>query len=614
MSIPLLNQVAVEVRRVAIAGSVVAGGDFRLKKLIAPLEQAGQKAAVFTKVAQAVARLSDSDAATSAEALLELSTLVHAILYTQGETGIAGAWEPIRSTDLGQQATQASARVLKPLLAALQTTGSGRLEVIKEARQRGAFRDLRLVQPALAALDDSYPEIGEFVATEVLSEYGPAIVPALRAAFDCRGKAGQVRRLALLHRFDPEGSRDLVRQALDEGSKEVKVAAIACLGGTAEEIPFLLTQAKAKAKDVRAAALAALSNSTAPKALAAVQAAIQGNDLELTVQPLRSTANPQLVQALLDEAGTLFSALVAGGKNDSDKGKQAGRMLLLLDCLRGRGDQGSADFLLACFERRDELAAVKGEPSGKDVQERLIATMANGPRSVQQELAVAHATLSAEQLPEAFWAACRTCPPAEVYDLFSPYLLAKGDAKDKKRKPAAAKRAALVGTFIQLERWSGYAYFSTSPPDAATPANRISLLAGLDERWLDLAVAERQLDLVRALVRPGHSAAQRYLAESYQEVIQAAADVTACAQALEPLIRVEHPAADDYLIAALSTFAKDTHTWGFAQLCMLIPLLPNRALPKLESLLPTLPERKVDSVLDYVTQLKNRLAAIPPGK
>ena len=45
-----------------------------------------------------------------------------------------------------------------------------------------------------------------------------------------------------------------VKKALDEGSKEMKVVAIECLGAEAEDLSFLLEQSKAKAKDVRAAA------------------------------------------------------------------------------------------------------------------------------------------------------------------------------------------------------------------------------------------------------------------------------------------------------------------------------------------------------------------------
>jgi len=49
MSIPVLIQVYDEMRRLAIAGSAVASGDFRLKRLVEPLTKAGEKAPVFAK-------------------------------------------------------------------------------------------------------------------------------------------------------------------------------------------------------------------------------------------------------------------------------------------------------------------------------------------------------------------------------------------------------------------------------------------------------------------------------------------------------------------------------------------------------------------------------------
>ena len=194
MSIAILTQVYDEMRRLAIAGSVVAGGDFRLKKLIPQLEQAGARAPVFTKVAEAVKAVVEGKEQTSAPALLELTTLVNAILYTQGETGATGTLEPIETSDLGAPAVQASARVLKPLLEALTTTGSGRMEVIRAAHERQAFRDLRLVKPALEALDDVYAEIGDFIAEHVLPLYGKAILPELRVKFDLKGRAGHPRQ------------------------------------------------------------------------------------------------------------------------------------------------------------------------------------------------------------------------------------------------------------------------------------------------------------------------------------------------------------------------------------------------------------------------------------
>src|SRR4029450_4519690 len=105
---------------------------------------------------------------TSAQALLDLTTLVSAILYTQGETGMVGERQPIEATDLGRGARRARAAVLKPLLEAVSTKGSGRLEIIRDAYEHGAFRDMRLIQPAVAAIDDAYPEIADLIGDKIL--------------------------------------------------------------------------------------------------------------------------------------------------------------------------------------------------------------------------------------------------------------------------------------------------------------------------------------------------------------------------------------------------------------------------------------------------------------
>jgi len=61
------------------------------------------------------------------------------------------------------------------------------------------------VRPALQAIDDPFPEIGELIADKVLPLYGKAILPELRAKFDMKGRGGHVRRLQLMHQLDPEG-------------------------------------------------------------------------------------------------------------------------------------------------------------------------------------------------------------------------------------------------------------------------------------------------------------------------------------------------------------------------------------------------------------------------
>ena len=166
--------------------------------------------------------------------------------------------------------SNASARVLKPLIDALTTTGSGRQEIIQDAHRRGAFKDLRLVNPAIGAIDDGYGEIADYVADHILPMYGRTIYPKLAEGIDIKGRGGHVRRLRSMHKLDPEAAREHVEAALEGGSKEMKVAALACLGTSPSDLNHLLEQAKAKAKDVRKTAIEGLARSTDPAAIEAL--------------------------------------------------------------------------------------------------------------------------------------------------------------------------------------------------------------------------------------------------------------------------------------------------------------------------------------------------------
>src|SRR5690348_1044843 len=119
MSLALIQESAKEVRRLAIAGSPLAVGDFRLKKLIGPLEQIGAKVPVFAQVAKAIGELVNGTEAASAAHLLSLSTLLNAILYTQGQTGTEAGFVELELSSASTSATRTPARVLKPIIEAL---------------------------------------------------------------------------------------------------------------------------------------------------------------------------------------------------------------------------------------------------------------------------------------------------------------------------------------------------------------------------------------------------------------------------------------------------------------------------------------------------------------
>lgn len=591
MSIAVLTQVYDEMRRLAIAGSMVAPGDFRLKKLLPPLEQAGAKAPVFAKVAEAVKAVVESQEGTSAQALLELTTLVNAILYTQGEVGAGGTLELIETSNLGLVATQASARVLKPLLEALTTTGSGRLELIRDAHERGAFRDMRLIKPALAALDDVYSEIADLIAEKVLPLYGKAILPELRSTLDLKGKAGHPRRLRLLHALDQSGTRDLVKQALENGSKEVKVVAIECLGGQPDDLSYLLEQTTAKAQEVRQAAYRALADMEDESAVTALRKAMSGKDLDLATASLHKSRNARLLGYLIAAAEEELAEL-GKLKEKKEISQKIGRASTLLNCLAGRTDPESEKLLLRVFAQRDELAKIKGDTaSGADLNSAVVRILAQGSKKLQTTLADAHATASAEDLTWCFQAARRALPAAKVSAMFSPYLTAHVD-EAKKRDPAWAKCEAI----LQALGASPHHGYGPRQHDDEPP---------LDPRWLDLAVQLKHLGLVRQLIRPGHAGANAFLLATFQEQLKKAKNSHECHEVVAALIHAQHPEATDAYLAVLEKFAKKADYFGY-WFGSLIVDLPKSALPRLEALIPQLHDKVADNLLGYIQQLREK--------
>jgi hypothetical protein len=601
MSIPVLIQVYDETRRLAIAGSAVVAGDFRLKKLVPPLEESGKKAPVFAKVAQAVQAVVDSNEKTASIALLELTTLVNAILYTQGETGIAGELKPLETTDLGGQATQASARILKPLLEALSSTGSGRIELVRDAHERGIFKDLRLVKAALNAIDDPYPEIGQFMCEHVLPMYGKAILPQLREKLDVKGRGGHIHRLQLMHQLDAAGSRDVIQLTLSEGSKEMRVAAVECLGKTDDDLTYLLEQAKAKAKDVRAAALRALSaaGTTAKDVIAALKKAIDGEDLELIVSRVNQSSLPEIRGYVLEQAEKQFAETLKL-KDAKAQGPAIHRMQQLASCMHGWTEPTAEAFVLKCFESAKAFAAIKSEPSGSDFNELAAQLLCSGTPKMQQQLVAAHKTLAGPMLSSALFAARATMAPAAFYDEFRPLLKEPEEKGSKKAGGTYDRRTALSGVLTSQEYRPWMSGYGGIRHDARRPAG--TPLRDLDPRWLDAAVEAQSPELVYALARPGHGATNQFLSDR----VASLKEPFEMRNVLQTMVRIQHPGATDTLVEVLKKNAKETYFYHGYWYGRMIPDLPKSALPQLEALLPTLPDKMIDQLMDAVLALKNK--------
>jgi len=603
MSIAVLTQVYQEIRRIAIAGSVVAPGDFRLKKHLAPLEQAGAKTPVFAKVAEAVKNVVASNEKTAADAVLELTTLVNAVLYTQGETGLAGDFQKIETIDLGAPSTQASARMLKPLLEALTTTGAGRLEQIKDAYERGVFRDFRLVKPALAAIDDVYGELASFISDKILPLYGKAIVPELRAKLDLNGKAGHPRRLKLMHALDPEGTRPLVKEALESGSKEVKVVAIECLGSHSEDLNFLLEQSAAKAKEIRQAAywaLAAIDNDSAATVL---QKAAAGKELNVAAGALRRSRRPDVIRFVIAEAEKTVAGL-AKIKDKKDVGAQLNRVVALSTCLFRHKDKDTEAFFLRLFGQREVIGKFKGATiSGSDLNSHVVSMLASGTRAMQKTLVDSHELLSPEDLGESVQAARRGLSAEQVYAIFSPYLTAKVDEKKKQRDPAWAKREAVCNAIDDETYYPNWRY--ADEESDGRDRYELERLPELDPRWLDLAVALKRLELVKTTIRPGHAGALAYLQDAFDESLKKSKAHYDCHDVVHCMFRAAHPGAVEAVFAILDKHHKKLDYLGY-WMGDLVRQLPKSAIPRLEALVAKLPENAANQMIEFIHQLREK--------
>ena len=129
--------------------------------------------------------------------------------------------------------------------------------------------------------------------------------------------------------------------------------------------------------------------------------------------------------------------------------------------------------------------------------------MGGGSKKVQKMLADTHATLSPEILGIAFEAAHKSMKPAEVFDTFSPYLLAKVDEKKMQRDPAWAKRAAIIEAIMA----------ATKGPHSLDELNKIYEDGTWDPRWLDVAVAIGSRELTCRLARSTHEGCKTFLSK-----------------------------------------------------------------------------------------------------
>jgi len=482
MSIEILKELDDEVRRLFIAGSKLAPGDLRLGRLQPPLQKLGESAPVFARVAQAVERTIDPKASSPSAGLLELAMLLNSILYTQGQTESRGDSVPLQGTE-NFTATSISFRKLNPVWLALTRKGPGRLEVIRQACEEGLFRDYRLMIPAVAALDESFPEIADFVEMQVVPQFGHDVLPVLREQLRLDGGKGDARRLQLIHRLLGTDGIALYLQAAGEGSPEVRVAAIALLGHYPEQESFVLEQTQERRKEVRRAALAALARIGTARASDRIYEALVSKDRELAIEPIQKSRDMRLVQRVIDYADSVCEQLKQGRKDE----ETTGQLLAALESLRGSRAEGIFELLRSILA--DKAFSVQETSRLQEIAAQLLVGLET-PEA--QAFAVSlKETHKNKFLDYSFQAAVQSLSPEEVYNRFASYFT---------DGPKSAGKL-LLQVFYQLVPtvYEQMTEKRSLPPDT------------FDPRWVDVFIKIDEVELVSRLARTPDKQTVSYL-------------------------------------------------------------------------------------------------------
>lgn len=315
-----------ELNRLFIAGSKFAKNDPRLQKYIPILKKLGEKAPVFNKLAQEVEALLQAESQQSAEKLLSVSTLLYSVLYTQGVTIQAEATKALQepNVSIADVNTTYSYLQLKPVLQALTQSNSGRLEVLKDAFERGIFKDSRTFGYLSYALADKYTELADYVLQTIIPTCGQAMLPFLLSDFRLEDRTENVRRLRLLYQLKYAEMDSLTDKIFSESLPNLQAEAISIIAEKkdTQTEDFIMSLTGDKNKLVREASYKALAilgtQRSIDKLLALYETNKAKGNAKALAEAISLLATPSYYQPFLKKVYEQFNTLLSIEKTDNN--------------------------------------------------------------------------------------------------------------------------------------------------------------------------------------------------------------------------------------------------------------------------------------------------------
>ena len=356
----------------AVAGTGLLGEDFRLRRAVEAMKPLAAASPVFGRISAGLDQLLAVPTDQRPGLLLDVLSLVDAVAYTQGTVGLAGEIQDLPAG--GGTYQQISYGQIQPLLTALTTTGSGRLEIIQTNWETHPeyFSDFRVLPVLVNDLGDSYNEISELIP-KILKSLGPAVLPTLKAGFDPKGKKDMVRRIHIIEAISGSESNDFYLANIPEAEKDVRATLVYALRhdeGNGSKLIELSETEKGSAKKMALWALARMdcpaardywlrSEKTkelalqyAPHSTTPVSSALTAQALGRWLAPYEADVNAPLDQNGRDALEELFSLLP--GKSGPE----------ICDIYRRMAAIGSALDNKACSNPKGQSTALRLRPYG----------------------------------------------------------------------------------------------------------------------------------------------------------------------------------------------------------------------------------------------------------
>lgn len=523
MSTALLQELNQEVRRLYIAGSELAVDDFRLKRLLPQFQQLGERAPVFKRLGEGISALIEPASgkdSRSAQLLQDLNLLLSSVLHTQGTTNLEGELTPVNSRPISLS-SHLSYRKLSAVQVALTTKGGGRYEIIVDAWKEGLFQDLRLIHLAIEALNDPYVEISELAGNHILPSYGPEIVPFLVESFDPKGGKSESRKLQVIAKTGGKDVLDLIYQATETGTDDVRSTAIKLLAGYEEYESDLIEWSRNKKKVIREAAYDALAENGSDTSVERLYEASLGKDKEL-VNPVLAKCNSALLTDWLVRDLSAELQSVSEVKDDKQKIEEIWSRVRLF--LWAMGDKQSPQLEELYRDVLNQYSLYMKSLGWGHLVNQAVIYMGRIDTEEARELLrdnaeqdLKHFKHSDSYVNKVFSKAHRVLSPERLYEQYEEVLV-QGFASSTLSKVAKERKKLLVtiGDLVIHREYRAYEDI-VSFADKGSYTYYVEMLPqeqmemSWDHRWLELFIEQDEFTLVSAFARQGHKAAEVYL-------------------------------------------------------------------------------------------------------